>query len=328
MRAIGCGSFLSLNPAPPRLTAIWGVELFEKHLIFDPKHIVNITETTSPTAAASGATGRMVRHYRGGLYRTEGPCVLEEGGRSAVAYRSVDPRQAETQWIRPVAEFWEEVGAGVMRFAPVRRVQSSWLSNARESEALTEKGWDDLLAHYDLPGRFYHDRIYLGQMFKRAQSSGLVLSKEQVLAVAFQDVVCLPGAAQKLNKSLSAQMLLSHRDALHKDVNVAVVLQIIGDTATHVATCQESWPILNLALSQTGASPVEFAAGIELLWLESRAAFNDNRKAFDTETLRRLLTLANRGPIFTEDFADLEAPARFNIEALRLDWLAKHGEEG
>jgi hypothetical protein len=91
-------------------------------------------------------------------------------------------------------------------------------------------------------------------------------------------------------------------------------------------TSPESQLVQDLSRSFLGADAIPFCASEELIWLENRHMLNqtDPRKDFDTRRLKYLLALAEKGPLFSEVFQDLEANARGNLEGLRQAWVQKY----
>ena len=66
--------------------------------------------------------GARLRHYKGGLYRVEGACLVEATHETGILYRPEQGNAADVLWMRPAAAFDEVVdtGAGlVRRFTPL-----------------------------------------------------------------------------------------------------------------------------------------------------------------------------------------------------------------
>ena len=67
-------------------------------------------------------TGSLVRHYKGGLYRIEGACLIEATLETGILYRPQQGNAIHVLWMRPAAAFDELVEAEqglVRRFSPV-----------------------------------------------------------------------------------------------------------------------------------------------------------------------------------------------------------------
>lgn len=66
--------------------------------------------------------GTRLRHYKGGLYRVEGACLIEATQETGILYRPQQGNATHILWMRPVSAFdeWVETEQGpVRRFTPV-----------------------------------------------------------------------------------------------------------------------------------------------------------------------------------------------------------------
>ena len=66
--------------------------------------------------------GVRLRHYKGGLYRVEGACLIEATLETGILYRPEQGNATHLLWMRPVAAFDELVDTDrgqVPRFSPV-----------------------------------------------------------------------------------------------------------------------------------------------------------------------------------------------------------------
>lgn len=66
--------------------------------------------------------GRVLRHYKGGLYRVEGACLIEATLETGILYRPEQGGGADVLWMRPASAFdeWVETSGGTMsRFTAV-----------------------------------------------------------------------------------------------------------------------------------------------------------------------------------------------------------------
>jgi hypothetical protein len=66
--------------------------------------------------------GTLLRHYKGGLYRVEGACLIEATLEAGVLYRPQQGQVTDVLWMRPAAAFdeWVSTDQGpVRRFSPV-----------------------------------------------------------------------------------------------------------------------------------------------------------------------------------------------------------------
>lgn len=67
--------------------------------------------------------GALVRHYKGGLYRIEGACLIEATLETGILYRPLQGEATHVLWMRPAHAFDESVETAqgwVRRFAPVK----------------------------------------------------------------------------------------------------------------------------------------------------------------------------------------------------------------
>lgn len=91
---------------------------------------VNRPEPSPERAHAPGLTdipahlqpGTVLRHYKGGLYRVEGACLIEATLEAGILYRPQQGDGMNTLWLRPAHAFdeWVQTESGpVRRFAPV-----------------------------------------------------------------------------------------------------------------------------------------------------------------------------------------------------------------
>lgn len=66
--------------------------------------------------------GARLRHYKGGLYRVEGSCIIEATLEVGILYRSIREGDTEAMWVRAVQKFDELVSTPdgrVPRFSAV-----------------------------------------------------------------------------------------------------------------------------------------------------------------------------------------------------------------
>ena len=67
--------------------------------------------------------GTLVRHYKGGLYRIEGACLIEATLETGILYRPQQGNAMHLLWVRPASAFDEQIPTDqglVARFNPVR----------------------------------------------------------------------------------------------------------------------------------------------------------------------------------------------------------------
>jgi len=66
--------------------------------------------------------GARLRHYKGGLYRVEGACLVEATHETGILYRPEQGNATDVLWMRPAGAFDEmvETSSGpVRRFTPL-----------------------------------------------------------------------------------------------------------------------------------------------------------------------------------------------------------------
>lgn len=66
--------------------------------------------------------GVRLRHYKGGLYRVEGACLIEATLETGILYKPEQGNGTHVLWMRPAAQFDELVDSDqgqVCRFTPV-----------------------------------------------------------------------------------------------------------------------------------------------------------------------------------------------------------------
>ena len=76
-------------------------------------------ELVVPTHLMPGAR---LRHYKGGLYRVEGACLIEATLETGILYRPEQGNGTHVLWMRPAAQFDELVNTDqgqICRFALV-----------------------------------------------------------------------------------------------------------------------------------------------------------------------------------------------------------------
>lgn len=277
----------------------------------------------APDMGTLPVVGRCYRHYKGGLYRIEALCTVEATQEVGVLYRAVDPKARQDLWLRPLSDFLAPVGSGT-RFVETAHTTPDAMLRALPESLVPRALRERVLARYDEPGRVYHARWHIEDLFMRAERAGITLTPTQAVAVLFHDAVYVPGLPEGTNERLS---VLTLRDAAKElgEFDLELACQIIMDTVGHKATCAESALVLDLDLANLADAPLQFCVTNELVWLENRHLLLDApepRRDFDTRRLKFLLHLADRGPLFqTEAMADLEEKARANLEGLRQAWV-------
>ena len=307
------------------------LDLSDKHLApAGPRAVAHHASDLSPSAAVLPDVGHAYRHYKGGLYRVEGLCTIEASMEPGVLYRAFDPHQKHRLFMRPVAEFMGPVNAQTAqaRFSPLHQPTRAALDALVPADLVPKEVLEDVLRAYDGAQRFYHSRERVYELFERAQAAELTLSREQLVALLFLDVVYVPGVPEGTNEKLSA-LLLHDKAQSMGEFDVDKAARIVQDSATGLASIVESNEVLDLDRVSLAGAPVQFCAAEELIWLENRHLLDkDNaRKDFDTRRLKFLLARAQQGRLFHERFAHLEEAARNNLEGLRQAWMRKYQKE-
>jgi predicted metal-dependent HD superfamily phosphohydrolase len=284
--------------------------------------------SSSPLLVSSRiSSAPLFRHYKGELYLTVGDCSIEATGTPGVLYKALDPEKAGVIWMRPALDFHQEVSLDLPRFAPVRRATDVGLRAHLPPRVISPEALGAVLSCYSEPWRFFHTPEHLFAAFDHALKKELKLSVEQSLALLFHDIVYVPGAPTGLNETQSGQLAKTFRSGVGVAVDWELIVRIVNETSSHVASCAQSAAVQALDLASLASAPFEFCTGAELAWLENRHLFTtEPRKEFDTGQLRLLLELGSREMIYPEGFSELEEPARANIEGLRQAWVRKHAD--
>lgn len=270
--------------------------------------------------------GQRFRHYKGSLYEVVGDCTIEATLEPGVLYQAVDPQQKGQLWMRPLSVFSGTTRAGQPRFSPLPSVNREAIKKYLPPSVITEEHLEVVLKHYDSPWRFFHSREHIFNMFETALRLKVQLTLEQSLAVLFHDIVYIPGAPEGFNEKQSVLLLQAFKSCIATPVDWVTVEQIIDDTTALLPSCDLSKAVLDLDLGSLGEDPIVFCASDELVWLENRHLLEpvNARQDYDTRRLRFLLSLANRGPLFSGPLSSLEDSARSNLEGLRQAWVQKY----
>lgn len=266
---------------------------------------------------------QLVQHYKGGLYRVTGFTQLEASNQAAVTYCSLDRTKKPVYWVREVGNFLEKAG-DADRFSLIPVETAAGLERALPEYLMSKEAVESVLAHYDAPHRYYHDRSHIYAMFNLAAEERIVLTNEQCLAILFHDIVFVPGAPAGFNENASAQMVDLFRDQIKlSNVNFDTVKAIIRDTAAHQPTCGESGVVLDLDLAGLAGTASQFALAWELNRLECAhlvAAADNPGLEFDKARLRHFLTMCQQPRIFhsaTFSKDSFEDGFRNNVETSR-----------
>ena len=67
--------------------------------------------------------GARLRHYKGGLYRVEGACLIEATLETGILYRPEQGNATQIVWMRPATNFDELLDTDQ---GPVRRFMPAW----------------------------------------------------------------------------------------------------------------------------------------------------------------------------------------------------------
>ena len=167
---------------------------------------------------------------------------------------------------------------------------------------LQPRAAEHLLAFYDEPHRYYHNRVHIREMLDAALKHELKLSAAQTFAVLAHDAVYVPGAQRGDNETLSAQLMRVYAPK----VDIAVLdaaFAIIIDTTDHMPRHTESTAVLDLDLMRLGAGPDDFERYSWEVFGEQRPliAVDDYLAAwqfFDDKRAQFFQTLMTRPTIF------------------------------
>lgn len=267
----------------------------------------------------------------GELVVVTGHCRVEgspgTAGESGVLYQPLAPSLDGLSRVSSLQAFLGADESASPRFVTLTPPDKTCLRQYLPHLVLTDELLSTILASYDEPWRFFHDRNHLHAMFEQAAVHEVRLSLEQSFAVLFHDLVYVPGAASGHNEKQSIQLMKYYQQRIQRDdLDWALTAQIIEDTASHNASRPESEAVLDLDLSVLAGSSLQFRAANELVWLENRhlLAGGNPRKDFDTNRLKFLLNLAERASIFVGPLLGREDAARENLESLRQAWVKQY----
>lgn len=167
---------------------------------------------------------------------------------------------------------------------------------------LQPRAAEHLLAFYDEPHRYYHNRAHIREMFDVALQRELNLSAAQVLAVLVHDAVYVPGALRGDNETLSAQLMRVYAPRVATEV-LDAAFAIVTDTTDHVPRHLQSAAVLDLDLMRLGAAPEDFERYSWQVFGEQRPliALDDDLAAwhfFDDKRAQFFQTLMQRPAIY------------------------------
>lgn len=89
-----------------------------------------MTEELHLTVPAHLQPGQLMRHYKGGLYRIEGACLIEATLETGILYRPQQGNATHLLWMRPAGAFDEMVDTAQ---GPVRRFTPTACATAKPS---------------------------------------------------------------------------------------------------------------------------------------------------------------------------------------------------
>lgn len=273
--------------------------------------------------------GSCYRHYKGGLYKIAGHCIIEANAEPGVLYQSIDPLTSHKVWMRPLSDFCAIIHeeSKLARFSLIASEPIDALDHYLPKEVISSELRSTILELHNAVDRHFHTADNIYATFNVAKNLGITLTAEQSLAVLFKDVINVPGLQEGTNEKLSAMRALSYSSRLG-DCDISKVCQFIEDTTSHIATSEESALVQDLDRAYLAAVPLKFCVTEELIWLENRHLVDVKtpRQDFDTRRLKYLLTEAEKGSIFQTSYFQMHKEAvAMNIEGLRLAWQKKYG---
>lgn len=123
---------------------------------------------------------------------------------------------------------------------------------------IDEQVRDFIIPYYKETHRFYHNLDHINDMLEVAYTHNIMLSQEQIFAIAFHDIIYLPWMTNGFNETQSAQMVHQfnrmHGNSISPS-SMELIQQIIIDTIDHHATIEESKPVLDLDLHGFAIEP-------------------------------------------------------------------------
>lgn len=276
--------------------------------------------------------GKLYRFYKGGLVITKEIFTIEPISKPGVTYWHMEFN--DKVFSCSCSDFLNKISASNSEQTKYTLVNiPTGTSLIKEfCRPLLGPALDEIIALYNTSYRKYHRAWHLEWLFTQVKKLDLKLSKEQILAILFHNVVYTPGVGNGQNETASALLFKRYAQDLSVPLSVdeeQLICALIQDTGTKKPSHEKSKIIIdldNLSLADTG---VEFCAWEELIWLENRHLMDKSnpKKDFDTRRLKYVISLTKEANIFYE-LRQFEPIARQNIEGLRQAWVHKYKKAG
>lgn len=268
--------------------------------------------------------GKLYRNYKGGVVLTKEILIIEPTGLPGVSYYSLDHEWK--LYSTSCSDFLNKINNSEQtKYTLVDIPTEILLITKNIAPIVGECALSELLAMHNMKYRKYHRTWLIEWVLQQAQTLELELTKSQLLALIFHNVIYVPGVGQ--NELICAQLFKKFAADFTVKLSPAEeqhVVQILQDLGTKKVNTPESALMLDLLMLPLAATGVELCAWEELIWLENKHLMDrDNaRKDFDTRRLKYVLSLA-KDKLFHQ-LTQYEPTARVNLEGLRQAWVKRY----
>lgn len=268
--------------------------------------------------------GLLYRNFRGGLVVTKEILTIEPTGLPGISYYSLD-----NEWrlySTSCSDFLNKINnTDQTKYTLVNIPTSTELIKKYIQPIVGESILEELLTMHDMKYRKYHRSWLIEWILVQVQELKLELSKTQLLALIFHNVIYVPGVGQ--NELICAQLFKKFAPDFPCKLSPAEeqhVVQLLQDMGTRKNNTTESGLLLDLLMLPLAATGVELCAWEELIWLENKHLMDreNARKDFDTRRLKYVLSLAKE-KLFTH-LTQFEPTVRVNLEGLRQAWVKRY----
>lgn len=267
---------------------------------------------------------KLYRNYRGGLVVTKEILTIEPTGLPGISYYSLDHEWK--LYSTSCSDFLNKINNSEQtKYTLVEIPTTTTLIHKHIEPIVGTTVLTELLTMHDMQYRKYHRSWLVEWMLEQAQQLQLELSKTQLLALIFHNVIYVPGVSQ--NELICAQLFKKFVSEFTIKLTPAEeqhVVQLLQDMGTRKSNTHESPLVLDLLMLPLAATGVELCAWEELIWLENKHLMDreNARKDFDTRRLKYVLSLAKE-KLFNQ-LTQFEPTARVNLEGLRQAWVKRY----
>ena len=154
--------------------------------------------------------GRLYRYYKGGLVIPKEIFTIEPISKPGVSYYHLDHN--ERVFSCSCSDFLNKVGTTTIEGQDQTKYMLVNIPTGHTNtsqfclQLVGQKVLNEVLGMYNQSYRKYHRAWHLEWMFSQAIALNLILSKEQIIALLFHNVVYVPGAPTGQNEQMSVLM--------------------------------------------------------------------------------------------------------------------------